>query len=445
MKIPEKAPDWAGILNAGKLDFAKMTSIEMGDLLRKANKEYLYWDKFKYLNFPVGVSIEDAWSWLKISRLPHMRRIDLLDTQKQSFGYWLPDGILKDLHYIDQHGGGQVLVDYPNIHNEQKERYLINSLMEEAIASSQLEGAVATRKIAKEMLRSGRKPKTHAERMILNNYNTIKNIKDFVNEPLTPGLLNKLQASMTKNTLDDPGASGRFRNSSEPIHIVDNEGHILFNPPPADEIETRVSELCKFANDEKEDVFIHPVIKAILLHFWLAYIHPYVDGNGRTARALFYWYMLKNKYWMFEYLSVSRIILKAPSLYARAYLYSEMDDRDITYFLSFNTRAICLAIEELRLYLTKQQEELKETMKFLKGYSGLNHRQNHIMHHALAHPDAVYTIEYHKNEHGVVYQTARADLIDLEDRGLLEKKQTGKTFYFVPSADIHKKLRSLKK
>lgn len=45
----------------------------------------------------------------------------------------------------------------------------------------------------------------------------------------------------------------------------------------------------------------------------IAYMHPFVDGNGRTARALFYWYMLKSGYWLTEYLSISRVIAKSKS------------------------------------------------------------------------------------------------------------------------------------
>src|SRR5205814_10028127 len=56
----------------------------------------------------------------------------------------------------------------------------------------------------------------------------------------------------------------------------------------------------------------HPMVRSMILHFWLAYDHPFVDGNGRTARALFYWSMLRNGYWMFEYITISKIILSGP-------------------------------------------------------------------------------------------------------------------------------------
>lgn len=58
--------------------------------------------------------------------------------------------------------------------------------------------------------------------------------------------------------------------------------------------------MCAFPNGHLPDTFIHPAIRAIILHFWLGYDHPFVDGNGRTARALFYWAMLRQNYSLFE-------------------------------------------------------------------------------------------------------------------------------------------------
>ena len=91
--------------------------------------------------------------------------------------------MLKILHEIDQDAGGQILVDDPRVRLSENERYLVSSIMEEAIASSQLEGAATTRKKAKEMLKLGKKPTTTAEQMILNNYLTIKSIKKYIDKP----------------------------------------------------------------------------------------------------------------------------------------------------------------------------------------------------------------------------------------------------------------------
>jgi Fic family protein len=200
--------------------------------------------------------------------------------------------------------------------------------------------------------------------------------------------------------------------------------------------------LCAFANQSSEDSFIHPVVKASILHFWLAYEHPFVDGNGRTSRAIFYWYLIKNKYWLAEFLPISRIILKAPSKYKMAFLYAEKDDEDITYFLRFQLRAFRLSIEDLKQYVRNKQEELSEAARMLKRLPGLNHRQHEIISHAIRHPDTIYTIARHMTTHNVVYQTARADLLLLVKRGLFTKKKVGRNFVFFAHDELDRKLKS---
>lgn len=448
MKFPEKAPKFASV---SPNDMEKLINIgksnETLSILRKANDEYLYWDKFKYLSIPENISKKLSWIYLRLMvRDSQIRKIPMQDKGEENFGYWLPDSVLKILHYIDQNAGGNILVDDPRVHASERDRYLVSSIMEEAIASSQLEGAATTREKAKAMLKTGRKPADKAEQMCLNNYITIRNIKKLLDKPLSKKLIIGIQTSITKDTLDKKDAVGRFRKATEEIQVVDDsDGTILFDPPPANEIENRLQNLCEFANRTDDEIFIHPIIKAIILHFWLAYIHPFVDGNGRTARALFYWYMLKNKYWLFEYLSISRILLRAPMQYARAYIYSEIDNQDMTYFLIYNLKAINLAIKSLNNYLSRKQTELKETMKFIQKHPGLNHRQYDILNHAVSHPDATYTIKFQKNIYTIAYQTARVDLLDLKKKGFLEQiKGKGKEFYFIPSKDISKKLRGIK-
>ena len=391
---------------------------------------------------PEGVAPEMGWSLLKISRLAQLKHTGLVGTDGTEFGYWSPDGIQRELHFIDQNATGQILVDEPALGQSERDRYVLNSLMEEAIASSILEGAATTRKKAKEMLREERKPRSRGEQMVLNNYITMTRIKELTGRDLSREMLCELQASMTEGTLEDPDAGGRFRHSDEDVRVVDAmNGQILHTPPLATELDRRVKLLCKFANATPDSSFIHPITKAVILHFWLAYEHPFVDGNGRTSRALFYWFLLKQKYWLMEFLPISRIILKASSKYMKAFRYSETDQGDLTYFLAFHVRALHLAIEDLKLYMERKQREFREARQQLRRIPGLNHRQAEIIQHALRHPGSTYTIRGHMNTHGVVYQTARTDLFDLERKGLFQTAKQGRTFVFMPSGDLSKRLK----
>jgi Fic family protein len=391
---------------------------------------------------PNGLTNELGWALMKMSRFGQLRKTGLQGIDGTDFGYWLPDGIQRDLNRIDQNATGQNLADEPTIGQGDRERYILNSLMEEAIASSILEGAATTRKKAKEMLRDERKPRNRGEQMVLNNYLTLRKIKELSDQELSSALLCELQASMTTGTLEDEGAAGRFRRTDENIHVIDaTDGHIVHSPPPASELVRRVNILCRFANDNSDSSFMHPVVQAIILHFWLAFEHPFVDGNGRTARALFYWFLLKHKYWLTEFLPISRIIIKAPSKYMRAFQYSETDDGDLTYFIAFHVRAFRLAIDDLKQYMTKKQQELKSANLELRRIRGLNHRQVEIIHHAITHPESAYTMRRHMNTHGIVYQTARTDLFGLEKKGLLRTMKRGRVYVFMPVDNLSDRLK----
>ncbi len=440
MKWIEK-PNWSQSVKDGKV-FEYLSDPEVIQYLNRVNSAYYHWAEMRHRPFPKNLNGDLAWAVTKISRLSQMRYLDFTSTSGHRFSYWLPDGVLKELHLIDQNAAGNILVDHPP-RSKDRERYIISSLMEEAIASSILEGAATTRTKAKEMLREGRAPRSRAEQMIKNNYITMSRIKQDASRDLSVEFLCDLQGEITKDTLEDSSASGRLRTAAEQVRVVDmQDGAVLHVPPPADELKERLAKLCAFANQSSEDSFIHPVVKASILHFWLAYEHPFVDGNGRTSRAIFYWYLIKNKYWLAEFLPISRIILKAPSKYKMAFLYAEKDDEDITYFLRFQLRAFRLSIEDLKQYVRNKQEELSEAARMLKRLPGLNHRQHEIISHAIRHPDTIYTIARHMTTHNVVYQTARADLLLLVKRGLFTKKKVGRNFVFFAHDELDRKLKS---
>jgi Fic family protein len=199
--------------------------------------------------------------------------------------------------------------------------------------------------------------------------------------------------------------------------------------------------MCQFANGATPGAFIHPVVRAIILHFWVGYDHPFVDGNGRTARALFYWSMLAQGYWLCEYLSISSIVKRAPAKYIRAYLYSETDRNDLTYFLLYHLRVIVRAMHELHCYLDRKVTEFRQTATLLRQSDRFNHRQISLLSHALRHPRTAYSIQSHRMSHRVVYQTARSDMLSLAREGLLELRKIGRMFYFIPPEDLAERLK----
>lgn len=409
-------------------------------------ERYLHWDKLRHLEPPGDLSSEEWWWWIKkLERRPGMRQLPLRDKGGEPFAYSLPDSLLRSLHHVDQRCGGEVAMDEVVTSDRQAgERYLVNSLMEEAIRSSQLEGATTSRRVAKELLRSGREPKDRSERMILNNYRALQFMRGEMEGALQPEAVLELHRIVTDGTLDDPSAAGRLqRPEEERVAVYDrDDGRRIHQPPPAEELPERLRRLCEFANEgEASEHFVHPVIRAILLHFGLAYDHPFEDGNGRTARILFFWSMRRQGYWLVEYLPISRILREAPAQYERAFLETETDEGDTTYFLLHQLRAIEQAIEDLHGYLRRKIDEVKEVEELIQGTNGFNHRQIALLSDALRHPDSSFSFGGHAAASGVTHETARADLSRLAESGLLTRRRIGREYLFEPAPDLPTRLK----
>lgn len=442
MRIPQKPPALNDIMTEIQPPqrlFELITAVREQGALRR----YLHWDKLRRLPAPKNMNHREWWLAVKLARQDALRSIMLQDEGHQFFAYAVPEEVMAQLHQIDLGAGGLVAMPEPITNPNTRDRYLVSSLMEEAITSSQLEGAVTTRDEARDMIRTGRQPRDYSEQMILNNYRTMQRIREWKAEPLSPELVFRIHRLVTEKTLDDPTAAGRFRRANERKVVGDDYGEVYHTPPPAEQLPERLAAMCAFANGDSPDHFVHPVVRAILLHFWLAYDHPFVDGNGRTARALFYWALLHNGYWLFEFISISSILRKAPIRYARSFLYTETDDNDLTYFLLAQTEVITRAINELHAYIERKTRELREAESQLRALAWFNHRQVALIRHGLKHPGQHYSIESHRNSHDVVYQTARTDLLALANYGVLDQYKRGKQLIFIAPQNMAERLAKL--
>lgn len=440
----EKPPEVTDILD--RLPAARVTTVLMTPAPIRTKDEYPHWDKLRHLAAPDGLSHREWWLKIKLGRNMDARPLPLTDPDGSPFRYSTPDSTLRQLHHIDQRCSGEIAMpEVVTADDQARQHYLVNSLMEEAIRSSQLEGASTSRRVAKELLRTGRQPKDRSERMILNNYRALLFMRE-MGDALEPDAVLELHRILTEGTLDNPDAAGRLQRADEDrVAVFDSsDGSLLHSPPPANQLPKRLELLCDFANEAAESKsFIHPIVRAILLHFWLAYDHPFEDGNGRTARALFYWYARTRGYWLVEYLSISRILRKAPAKYGRAFLETESDENDATYFLIYQLGVIERAIDGLHQYLSRKMAEIRDTEKLLRGTDDLNHRQLALLTDALRHGDRFYSFKSHAASHRVTHETARTDLSELHTRGLLRRRRDGRSYVFFPTVDLSKRLKDL--
>lgn len=436
-------PDFDNLL--AELGTNRLLQVLRTDSLEGSGK-YLHWDKLRHLTPPNDLSSKEWWVAVKFGRRGLRRPLPLEDPSGRPFTYSTPDAMLRMLHQVDQRCSGEIAMPRVVTADDQaRQHYLVNGLMEEAIRSSQLEGATTSRRVAKQLLRTGRPPTDRSERMILNNYRALQYMRD-IGDQLTSESVFAVHRILTEGTLDDPDTAGRLqRPDEERVAVLEVEtGRILHSPPPAEQLPARLEALCDFANEGDDgERFVHPVVRAILLHFWLAYDHPFEDGNGRTARALFYWYMRTRGYWLVEYLSISRILREAPAQYAESFLLTETDDGDTTYFVLEQLGVIERALTQLHSYLERKVREIRDVERLMRGSAQLNHRQLALLTDAMRDPSASYTLRSHATSHRVTTETARTDLLQLYEKELLERRRDGRHHVFSPAPGLAERLNQL--
>ena len=413
----EKAPictekDLANVL----FDKSKRPDEKLTAIIEKINDEYEYWDKVKYKNIPEScTSVQELWTRVKALRIT----TTVYTWEKYDVTFGLTNRMQRMCHEFDMNFGGS-WGNSAVLSHENREQYLISSLMEEAIFSSQMEGAATTRKVAKDMLRKKMAPKDKSQQMIANNYQTIRFIVENKEKPLTPELVFHIHRLMTEKTLENPEDTGRLRRNNNVV-VEDGITHeVVHMPPSYEELPTFVEELCHYFNETDAKIFVHPIIRGIIIHFMVAYMHPFVDGNGRTARALFYWYMLKQGYWLMEYMSVSRVIASSKKSYEKAYQYVESDGMDVGYFIIYNLKVLEKAFKQLQAYLKKKQEEKTLANTFLQ-LGNINERQAQIIRMYIDNPNEVLTVKDVQTKFMVTATTAKSDITGLMQRGMLSE------------------------
>ncbi len=393
---------------------------------------YLFWDKAMYKQVPGDYTSQEAWLTAKLLRKIKSVPSPVIDEDGQPYTYSKLSHFERSLHMIDLKIGGKFIVGSNT--SEEKQKFMTRGIIEEAIASSQLEGASTTRKYAKKMIAEKKKPRTTSEKMIYNNYITMSAIEEeFKNKELSVELLLEMHTMLTQDTLDDPADVGRIRNEGDLISVIYQE-EIAHTAPDRDFVDEHLKRLISYANDDSE--FIHPIIKASILHFWMGYLHPFADGNGRMARSIFYWYLFKNDYWGVAFVPISMILKRAKKQYTYAYIYSEQDNKDLTYFIDFSIRKIILALSEFEEYVKSLEDENKSIDVLIGRNITLNDRQKQIIYFLIKDVTNFTSELSHRTMNGIARNTARSDIKKLLNENLVVAQKEGRTVKYYASEKL---------
>jgi len=410
--------------------------------------KYLHWSQLKW-RVPKA-DAENIWKTVKFKRMSQYKVLPIKSEDKAPFLYCTPHSMEALLYQLVKIAGGNVgAVSDTAASDHLQSKFLVSSLiMEEAITSAQLEGASTTREVAKKMLEDEREPIDEDERMILNNYLLLRFAEQNKKEKLTLDLILEFHRIATKGTTENSVVPGEFREDND-IYIEDGDGNIAHQPPHFNLIDDRLQKLCDFANEDHTGLngcdFVHPIIKAIILHFMMGYEHPFRDGNGRVARALFYWFMLKSEYTLFKFVSISKLLKEKPKEYGMSYMYTEKDSNDLTYFIYFQLDIILHAFDELKTYLGNKTNEFKKIAEILEKTTWgnkLNFIQKDLIKKAVKEPGRIFSAKEISNSYTISANTARAYLAKLAELKLFLTTKDGKTLIYIAPSDLLSKLNS---
>ena len=436
--------------SAKRIDFQDIDKLYREKLTRliveRANDDYLPWAEFRNKSWVPQESAEGLWHIIFSNRIFGRKATPIVDGQIGAYAFD-PHRHTQFLHEIDLEFGGNML-GIKDFSEGDKRQIVRRNLIEESIASSKLEGANTSREAARRMLHEGRKPRDKSERMIVNNHQAMLQIEEkFKDSPMSLDTIFDLHRTVTSGTLDDPSHEGKLRDTfdvnGQRLKIMPwDETTVTYIAPDRDFVEAQLPRFIDFANDTDGSGFIHPLFKAIMLHFWIGLLHPFEDGNGRLARIMFYWYMLRKGYWAFAYLSLSERIQKSPKQYAMAYIYSEQDNYDLNYFIQYNVEKLQLARGELQDYLKQKIAENKRHNNLLLGENALNRRQFNLLQHLSKDEQRNTSVaSYNKINPEIGYITAVSDLKALVEKGLLKKVKTGRNVNYFPTEKTAKLMR----
>lgn len=408
---------------------------------------YLHYDKLRF-RFAPGLDHTVAWSVVKFARRGQLTKVLELGEPVKECKLMLTPAIQKAISESDRHTTSAALEWMcSNIGEQRHLEYLLNDLVEdEAISSSQLEGAATTTKVAKDLLKRKRGPRTPDEKMIIGNFRMMECAWRCRDRELSIELITELHQVGVEGIDDDRYFPGALRNTDDVV-VEDGDGNVVHVPPPANGLEERLIQLANWVNTDHSEVatssYIHPLVKAMILHFAIGYEHPFRDGNGRVARSLFYWFLFKNNFGAFRYIAISTLLKAAAGQYGKSYLYTESDEMDLTYFVDFQSRIIIRAISEFKKAYQRTLDDMTEFNVFLykSGLFGkLSDKQKVVLQVAKSGTADVFSATNVKENLGCSYNTASTVLNGLVEMKLFQKRKEGREWIFtmLPTKQIMK-------
>lgn len=383
---------------------------------------YISPEKLKHLITNYGFKKTD-WNNSLEAKIVALRKVNsfplFLNSIDKNFWFFPTDEIMESINKIEKQGERLFSLVKKNV--SFTKAFSRDAQYEEAIMSAIFEGANTTRSEAKKFIANRMTPVNKAQWMILNNFKANEWIQENRNLPLTKEIVLRVHEIVTRNTLEKSDAPycGVFRDDDV---VVGNA--LIHKGVDIGIIEPAIDEVIELVTNNKR--YIHPLLKGILLHYFIAYIHPFFDGNGRTARTLFYLKCLKHNLDWVNFLSISAALKEPGKGYENSFKLVKENDWDLTYFIIYSLRSLDRALE----IVEKKIDKLCK-IPMLKDAIKLNDDQIALLQRLYLHPLRVIDVKEHAENIRKSDESARLELKELVVNDLMFENKHKKRSLFV--------------
>lgn len=367
----------------------------------------------------------DLWDNILEKRKIAGRKTPLKNQDGDYFWYMLTPKLERTIHAIDVTAKNRL--DQLAIAKIQN-RLTIESIIDEAFFSSVIEGAFSTKKRTRELVET-KDPRNKSERMILNNFHALQFILENLDKELDEEIFLKLHKIITENTLEADEITEKYRDDY--VYVMSENAsktEPIYTAPKAEDVQQMMDDLFIFIHNDEP--YMNPILKAFTIHFYLVYIHPFFDGNGRVARAFTYMYLLKKGYDFFKFFSISTVVNQKKGKYYKAIKDTEDFGNDLTYFLKTYSEITLESIGDMIDKLRKELDHEFLLQQLKNDEILLSHRQIKFLKYMKRKESNVTTIDEYKKKTNVSYETARTDLVELSEIGVFKKVKKGKKYIY---------------
>lgn len=361
----------------------------------------------------------------------------------KKLGYKYPDEVadfistLKNFYYkplpiYDFDGENLVYIDskaninmdsYKLLMMHQSKAYGEKAIEEEIISTAKIESIDYSRDSVRNILK-GYAPKDDAENRIFG----MKKGFDFIadkNNKITEENIFKLYMMAVGDFLDDENkllAGNKYRHDS--VHIQNLAGEVAHTGINHNDLPNAMANLVEFIN---ENDGMNELVKAAIIHFYIAYLHPYFDGNGRMARLVHLWYLVQKGFDNTLFIPFSRYIVKSVKKYYEAYTLIEENQKltgviDVTPFIIYFAENVYGKFEKQEISV-----DVFDLFKQALEKGEVTAKEEQLWQFVVANygTSSFSTKQLEKDYGNAAYATIRAFVLKFEKLGMLSSQNYG--------------------